>query len=240
VNARVTNDLTKYGGFPEPLFSSSVKIHNLWQKGRIEKVIREDLRDLSRIMDLSKIEMLVSLLPERASSTLSINSLREDLETDYKSVRRWLQSLKELYYHFELKPWSKNIKRSLKKERKIYLWDWSEIKNKGAKFENMVASHLLKACHYWSDTGEGKFDLYYFKTKEKKEIDFLITKNDTPWIPIECKLQKMNTCSYFFKAFPEIKTIYQLIDKKNHLERKYEKEKQVFIVTASQFLRHFP
>ena len=234
------DDLTNYGGFPEPLFSSSIKIHNLWQKGRIEKVVREDVRDLSQIRDLSTIEMLVSLLPERASGVLSINSLREDLETDYKSVKRWLQSLKELYYHFELKPWSKNIKRALKKERKIYLWDWSEIKDKGARFENMVASHLLKTCHYWTDTGEGKFDLYYFKTKEKKEIDFLITKNDTPWLPIECKLKKTNISSYFFKTFPEIKNFYQLIDKKNHLEIKKEGEKQVFMVTASQFLRHFP
>ncbi len=234
------DDLTNYSGFPEPLFSSSHKIHNLWQKGRVEKVVREDLRDLSRIMDLSKIEMLISLLPENASSTLSINSLREDLETDYKSVKRWLQSLKELYYYFELKPWSKNIKRSIKKERKIYLWDWSEIKDKGARFENMVASHLLKACHYWTDTGEGKFELYYFKTKDKKEVDFLITKNNTPWLPIECKLKKESISSYVFKVFPELKIFYQLVDKKNYLEKKQEKEKDIFVVTASQFLMHFP
>ena len=41
---------------------------NLWRRGRIEKVIREDLRDLSRIPELSQIEVLVSLLPERVGS----------------------------------------------------------------------------------------------------------------------------------------------------------------------------
>ena len=234
------DDLTNYGGFPEPLLSGSHKTHNLWQRGRLEKIVREDLRDLSRIMDLSKIEMLISLLPESASHTLSINSLREDLETDYKSMKRWLESLKQLYYYFEIKPWSKNIKRAIKKERKVYLWDWSEIKDKGARFENMVASHLLKACHYWTDTGEGNFDLHYFKTKEKKEVDFLITKDSTPWLPIECKIRKESISPYFFKVFPELKTFYQLVDKKNYLKKKNEKQRSVFIVTANQFFRHFP
>ena len=56
------------------------KILNLWQTERIQRLIREDLRDLSRIQELSQIEMLVALLPERASGVLSINSLRKDLE----------------------------------------------------------------------------------------------------------------------------------------------------------------
>ena len=112
-------DLFVYGGFPEPLLSSSQKILNLWQKGRIDKIVREDLRDLTRIPELSKIEMLISLLPERAANPLGLTSLKEDLETSYDTARRWVQALKELYYHFEIRPWSKNISRSLKKEKQI-------------------------------------------------------------------------------------------------------------------------
>ncbi len=236
----VWNDLESYGGFPEPFLSSSKKILNIWQKGRIEKIVREDIRDLTRILDLSKIEMLISLLPERVSSPLSITSLREDLESDYKSVKRWLNDLKELYYHFEVKPWSKNISRSIKKESKLYLWDWSEVKDRAARFENMVASHLLKACHYWSDIGEGKFNLYYVKTKEKKEIDFLITKEGSPWLPVECKLNRPHVSSHFFKLFPKVKIFYQLLNRKNYLEKRSQNGKDIFVCTANQFLRHFP
>ena len=98
------DDLFVYGGFPEPLLGSSQKILNLWRRGRIEKIVWEDLRDLSRIPELGRLEMLISLLPERAANPLGLTSLREDLEVSYDTVRRWCQYLRELYYHFEIRP----------------------------------------------------------------------------------------------------------------------------------------
>jgi predicted AAA+ superfamily ATPase len=82
---------------------------------------------LSRLPDLSRIEMLASLLPERVGSLVSIASLREDLEVSHDTVRRWVEALSELYYLYELKPYHRGIRRSLRKEGKIYLWDYSEV-----------------------------------------------------------------------------------------------------------------
>ncbi len=181
--------LLKYTGFPEPFFSRSDKILNIWRRSRNEKIVREDLRDLSRLPELSQVEMLTSLLPEKVGSPLSVQSLREDLDVSHDTVTRWLTYLKELYYFFEIKPWSKSVKRSLKKEGKIYLYDWTEIPEVGIQFENLVAAHLLKACHFWSDTGEGDFELFYLRNKDKQEIDFLIVKNKKPWVCFEAKLE---------------------------------------------------
>ena len=89
--------LDQFGPFPEPLFAENRKILNLWQKGRIEKIVREDLRDLSRLPELSQVEMLVSLLPERVASALSLCSLSEDLEVAYTTIKLWMNYLYELY-----------------------------------------------------------------------------------------------------------------------------------------------
>lgn len=180
--------LDKFGPFPEPLFAGSQKKLNLWQKGRAEKIVREDLRDLSHLPELSQIEMLISLLPERAANVLSIRSLSEDLEVAYTTVKRWMHYLYELYYAFKIQPYFKSLPRSLKKESKLYLWDWSEIANESARFENLMACHLLKYCHYLTDTGEGGFQLRYLRNRQKKEIDFLIVKDNKPWLPVEVKL----------------------------------------------------
>lgn len=182
--------LYEYSGFPEPFLAQNKKVYTLWSKGRREKIIREDLRDLSRIHEISQIETLCALLPEKVGTPLSIQSLREDLSVSHDSVTRWLSSLRELYYYFEVRPYSKSISRSLKKDAKIYFYDWNECENEGAKFENFVASHLLKACHYWEDTGEGNFDLHYLRDKDKNEVDFLVVKNRRPWFTVECKLQQ--------------------------------------------------
>lgn len=186
-NQDILMRLFKFSGFPEPYYAESEKILRVWQRGRVEKIIREDLRDISRLPELSQVEMLASLLPTKIGSPLSIQSLKEDLEVAHDTVKRWLTYLNELYYFFELKPWNKSIPRSLKKEGKIYLYDWTEIEEPGPRFENMIASHLLKACHFWTDTGEGNFDLCYLRNKEKQELDFVIIKNKKPWLCIEAK-----------------------------------------------------
>jgi hypothetical protein len=185
---RILSDLMEYGPFPGPLFAQDARQTKLWRKERIERVIREDLRDLTRTLELSQIEMLASLLPERVGSPLSMASLAAILEVSPRTVKRWVASLRELYYLFDLRPFVGSITRSLRKEPKIYLWDPSEVPDRAARFENLVAGHLLKTCHTWTDTGEGTYELHYLRDKERREIDFLITREGVPWLPVEAKL----------------------------------------------------
>ena len=230
--------LDRFGPFPEPLFTKDRKILNLWHKGRVEKIVREDLRDISRLPELSQIEMLVSLLPERVANTLSLRSLSEDLEVGYTTVKRWMNYLYELYYAFKIRPYFKSLPRALKKESKLYLWDWSEVKDDALRFENMIAMHLLKYCHYLTDTGEGDFELCYLRNKQKKEIDFLIVKDRKPWLPVEVKLHNdklSNNWSVFMKYLPCDRAI-QVVRSDNVYQTESTNFGQVLIISAAQFL----
>ena len=179
--------LMAYGPFPEPLLAQEVRRARLWRRNREELVIREDLRDLSRLPELGRVEMMTALLPERVGAPFSLASVGRDIEASVHTVKRWLDYLKQLYYLFEVKPYSRSIPRSLRREGKIYLWDYAGIPDTAARFENLVACHLLKACHFWTDTGHGQFDLHYLRDKEKREIDFLIVRDGRPWLPVEVK-----------------------------------------------------
>ncbi len=179
--------LLKFGGFPEPYLKKDQRFLNLWQRGRLEKLIRIDLRDISRIMELGQIEVLCSIIPDKIGSTLSIKSLSEDMEVSYKTIKNWLKYLTALYYLYEIKPFSLKIPRSIKKEGKTYLWDYSVIKDSGARLENMVANHLLKAVHYWTDIGYGDFSLNFLRDKQKREVDFVIVRDGVPWAMFEVK-----------------------------------------------------
>ena len=88
------------------------------------------------------------------------------------------------------------------KQPKVYLWDWSEIKDPGARLENFVASHLLKAVHFWTDYGLGEYELYFLRDKEQREVDFLVTKNKKPWFLVEVKSSEKAALSkalYYFQ-----------------------------------------
>jgi predicted AAA+ superfamily ATPase len=180
--------LMAYGPFPEPLFGQSARKANMWRRTHEQVIIREDLRDISRLPDLGRLELMSAMLPERVGSLFSVASLRENLEVSFDTIQRWIAYLKELYYLFEVKPYVRSIPRSLRREGKMYLWDYASVRDKAARFENLVACHLLKVCDYWTDTGAGDFRLFYLRDKEKRELDFLIVRDEVPWLPVEAKL----------------------------------------------------
>lgn len=182
--------LYRRSGFPEPFLKDDDRHHQRWSLRRRQLVIQEDIRDLTDIRDLSGLEHLALLLPERAGSVLSLNSIREELQVAHGTISAWLDVLERVYFCFRLLPYTRKIARSLKKERKVYLWDWSQLENPGARFENMAASHLLKAIHTWTDLGYGEFDLLYWRDKQKQEVDFVVTRNRKPVALIECHLSE--------------------------------------------------
>lgn len=180
--------LERLTGFPEPLFADSDRRLRRWRASRKHLVLREDLRDLSRIRDVGLLEALVELLPERVGSPLSFNGLSEDLGVAFGTVRCWMETLARLYYVFELRPYAGRLARALRREGKTYLFDPSEIAAPGARFENIVALHLRKLCDAWNDWGHGDFRLHYVRDKEKREVDFLIVSSGKPYALIETKL----------------------------------------------------
>lgn len=181
------NELLEFGGFPEPFIKQNKRFYGQWQNLRQEQMFQEDIRDIAQIQDLAQLEILAIHLQQQSGQLLNYTSLSKKIRVSDSTVRRWIKVLEAFYYCFTLSPWSKNVARSLLKEPKVYLWDWSMIEDRGARIENFVASHLLKAVHFWTDLGFGKFNLHFIRDKQKKEVDFLITKNKQPWILIEVK-----------------------------------------------------
>ncbi|MCD6413790.1 MAG: ATP-binding protein [Elusimicrobia bacterium] len=187
--------LLSYGGFPEPFIRKNKRFYNKWKYLRKQLLFREDIRDLTRIQEISQVQVLAELILLQAAQICNYVSFARKIRASENSIRKWISTLESLYYCFTIRPWSKNISRSLVKEPKIYLWDWSVISDKSARYENFIASHLLKAVNWWQDNGFGDFGLYYLRTKDKREVDFLITKDNLPWFLVEvkssdCKLSK--------------------------------------------------
>lgn len=179
--------LWQFGGFPEPFLKADRRFYNRWRTLRTEQLFREDLRDLTRIQELGQVEMLAELLRSRVGHLTSYSSLAKSVRVSVDTVRRWIATLESLFFCFTVKPWHKNVVRALCKEPKYYLWDWSLVEDAGARAENFVASGLLKAVHWWTQTGHGNFGLYFIRDKQKREVDFVVTRGQQPWFLVEVK-----------------------------------------------------
>lgn len=210
------DQLWRCGGFPEPFLKNDLSYYKRWKKTHSDVILREDLINLYTGRDLQAIETLVLLLKSRVGSTISYANLARDLERDPNTVKRWLQLLEDLYLIFRVKPWHKNIARSLLKEPKFYFYDHASLDtHEGAHLENIVASALLKELHFLEDTTGVAADLHFLRTKDGKEIDFLICIDKKPRCMIEVK-NGDDTPSPGFQHFstflPKIKKI-QLVNK---------------------------
>jgi predicted AAA+ superfamily ATPase len=180
-------NLLRFGGFPEPQIKSSETHWKRWERERSKRVIFEDLVSLENVRNVSQVELLASLLPNRVGSLLSIKNLSTDLQVAFETAEKWVSMLENLYVCFRISPWTNSTLRSLKKEKKIYMWDWSVCYDKSARYENMVASHLFKFCHLWEDVKGEEMALQFIRNAQGKEIDFVVLKNQKPWFAVECK-----------------------------------------------------
>jgi len=236
-NKQYKNDhklIFKFGGFPEPLFKQNERSLRRWHNERAERFMEEDIRDLTRVQDIGNLSLLLELLPERVSSILSINSLTEDLQVNFRTIANWLDIFERLYYSFRLPPFHSRKIASVRKEKKLYLWDWSLIEDHGDRLENMVASHLLKFCHFLTDYEGWKTDLHYLRDSTGREVDFLVTINNKPWFTVEVKLKKKQLSKHlkYFKEKLNIPFAYQIIGED---DIDFEKN-DIRVISSSKFL----
>ncbi len=231
--------LWRYGGYPDPFIRQDQRFLKRWQNLRSEQMFRDDIRQLTQIHELAQLEILAELIKRQVGQLTNYTNLANKINVTAKTVQQWITTLERFYFCFRLSPWHKNVSRSLLKEPKLYLWDWSEITDIGAKMENFVASHLLKAVHFWTDFGFGKFNLYFIRTKDKHEVDFVVTKDDQPWFLVEAKYsnnQSINDNLYRFQKDLKAAHAFQVVYDLEYVDADCFSHQNPVIVPAITFL----
>ncbi|MDO8626439.1 MAG: ATP-binding protein [Candidatus Magasanikbacteria bacterium] len=235
LNSRSAYDsLFKWGGFPEPLFTKDERHLRRWQNERLDRLIEDDIRDVELVRDLSSLQVLNELLPSKVGALFSLNSLREDLGVTHKTIAHWVEILERFYYHYRIYPYQATAIKSLRKEPKLYLWDWSVLENSAARLENIVASHLLKFVHYLKDADGHNVELFFLRDVAGREIDFLITHHREPWFAVEVKLSDTTPSKNlnYFEQRLKIPFLYQIVETPNVDWQ----EKNVRVMSVDKFL----
>ena len=234
-----TKILFDYGGFPEPLLDQDPIELRRWHLQRCSKLVRIDLRDLENVSDLDKVELLANSLATRVGSPFSYRALAEDLEVSDKTLKRWVEILDSLYFCYLIAPFGSSRIKAVKKSRKLYLWDWSQVEEPGFRFENMLASHLLQLCDFWQDAFGHRMELRYIRDETGREVDFVVLNNRKPMFAVECKLSDADIAPsliYFKSRLANIPKWYQVHmgTQKRQIEPNFE------ILPFEDFISRYP
>lgn len=231
--------LWEYGGYPEPFIRRDAPFSRQWHNLRLAQLLREDVRDLTRIQQLDQLELLVNLLIARSGGQLIFSNLAAEIGVTIDTVRRWIVTLCNLHLGFLVRPWFKNVSRSLRKEPKWFMRDWSLIEDPGRRAETFVACHLLKAVEGWNDLGLGSFVLGYVRDVYQRETDFIVVRDGKPWFLAEVKTAdtKQSPALSYFQQQLKSPFAFQVVMEEPYIQADcFTRPQKAIVVPARTFL----
>ena len=193
------------GGFPEPYLTESDDDANRWRLQYVDGLIRNDILDFEKVHDFRAIQLTLDLLRRRVGSQLSWTSLARDVNCAPNTIKRYVEILEALFIIFRVNPHHRNIGRSLLKEPKIYFYDTGMVVgDEGVRLENLLAISLLKHLNWIEDSKGQRCELRTLRTKDGREVDFVMVVDETPELIVEVKLSDATLSSglqYFHKKY---------------------------------------
>jgi predicted AAA+ superfamily ATPase len=172
------NRLMTVGGFPEPFLDGDERQARRWRRERFDRVIREDVRDLESVRNIQLLSMFLDLLRHRVGGLVRLSNIASDIQISPKTAKSWLEVLERMYLVFSVRPYTKSLPRAVLKPPKVYFFDNGDVLgDEGVRFENLVATSLLKRLHFLEDRDGYCYELRYIRDKEGREVDFAVLKD---------------------------------------------------------------
>lgn len=195
-----------YGGYPRIVLTPEIERKEKYLQQIIDTYVRKDIRDLAGVKDIDKYNRLLEALASQSDSLLNVDELANSARLAKQTVEKYLFIMENTYVIRLVRPFSRNIRTELFKQPKIFFHDtglmqmlWLKGLQKeliGNVFETSIFSELVKRF--------GMESVRYWRTKDKREIDFIVTQRDTP-LPIEVKLNfaqcRQAALTYFSKHY---------------------------------------
>ena len=180
--------LMTLGGFPEAFISGDERAARRWRRERFDRALREDIRDLESIRNIQLLGIFVDMLRQRVGGLITLSNIATDLQISPKTAKVWLDVLERMYLLFTVRPYIRSLPRAVLKPPKVYFFDNADVlTGEGERFENLVATSLLKRLHFLEDRDGYRYELRYLRDKEGREIDFVIIKENRLEELIEAK-----------------------------------------------------
>lgn len=164
----------------------------------VNTYIERDVRNLTQVGDTLTFLKFMTALASRIGGLLNLNTVANEVGISVPTAQRWLSILVSSNIVYLLEPYYNNIMKRAVKTPKIYFFDTGLVsyltrwKDKdvlesgnmaGNFFENFVIVEIIKSYY---NNGELRPPLYFYRDKEKKEIDLIIEQNGKLH-PIEIK-----------------------------------------------------
>jgi predicted AAA+ superfamily ATPase len=208
------------GGYPEMLMRPDLARRSAWAKSYIKAIVERDIKDISSIEKLVEMPRLLEVLAQQSGKLTNFTQIGGQLNLDSKTAQKYIGLLETLFLVHQLKPWHGNALNRILKTPKIHFLDsgllaslnrvtiesveWNKS-DFGALLETWVYGELLKTISFT----EEPWNIYYYRDKDKVEVDFILENHARKIIGIEVKASH----TIFNQDFRGLRKLADLTDK---------------------------
>lgn len=196
---------SKFGGYPRVATSSDDEERKLVLKNIYNTYFLREVKDILGLVDEFKIQKLLTYLANAVGSNINYSKLAYACEFNERDTRRYLEFMNKTFIAYLAKPFYTNKLIEIVKQPKVYFFDAGflnhilsyEVDN-GKKLEQVLVMELIKR----------EYEIKYWRDKQKREMDFVISSNNKVVQAIEAKSADRHTESFqeFVARYPQIKS----------------------------------
>ena len=183
-----------------------------------QSYLYKDILSLNDVRKPQLLDRLLQALAFQVGSEVSTNELARTLQTDNKTIDKYIDLLEKCYVIFRLGGLSRNLRTELKRAKKIYFYD-NGVRNAiiqqfapvqmrndiGALWENFFIVERMKRNHY-----AGHYcNSYFWRTSLQQEID-LVEEADGAMTAFEMKWNPAKK-TLFSKSFLEAYNVKETV-----------------------------
>ncbi len=202
-----------WGGYPEVCLEENIEKKIKTSEEIFNSYLDKDIVNFLKIEDKVVFAKMVKILASQIGNLVNVNEISGTLGIKNETTKKYLNALESTFVIKLVSPFFRNVRKEITKMPKVYFIDnglcnfslkrfeeYEKREDQGEVLENYIFSLLIKRLN----TFDG---LFFWRTKDKAEIDFIVEREDL--LPIEVKAVKLKS-PIFPRALLGFSKVYQI------------------------------
>lgn len=187
-----------YGGYPEARRLDHEKDLRQWYKDYINALIERDLKDIANIRRKDSMVKLIEVLAAWSSKFMNIASICTELSIQRPTVETYINALEALYLVERVRAWYKTDYDRIGNQEKLFMtdtglmasllrWRFDDVRLNGDMNGKLLETFVFTQLSAQMDVHGDVYELTHYRDRLKREVDFIVERDDGAILGIEVK-----------------------------------------------------
>ena len=185
------------GGFPEPMILQD-RGRRRWHTDYISAILERDLKEITKIHRKNAMRELVNILAAWSAKFMDLSAIGSGLSIKRPTIESYINALETLYLVERIYPWTKTDYARVGKQSRLFMvdsglmttllrWKMEQVRFDSDRSGKLMETFAFNEIMAQVEAGDGLYELFHYRDREKREIDFLIEREDNALLGIEIK-----------------------------------------------------